>query len=180
MKFYYILIIHTLFIYSCANTKTEVQDVYFKMPKKEKLIPSLEYHNEIIATRDISSSCADVLLNNAGPSSEVIVELIPLADRRLKLLNLVYSNQDQDIAKCIQEILAKYEFPEFGLIDFKIIYRDGTYYPITKTFKCKTNHVGEKFKYVFEPYSTDEFKRSMPVWDAFILTLTMWTMGCDN
>ncbi|MBN1113795.1 MAG: hypothetical protein JXA66_00500 [Oligoflexia bacterium] len=163
---------------ACASTKIQVEDIYFKDPGRERLIQSSEYHNEVIATKDISKICSDIILNNAGPSENIQVELLPLDDGRIRLLNITYSRQDIEIALCIEEVLQKYEFPAFGIVNFRKKYEDGTYYSFSKVFKCKTKHTGEKFTYVFEPYSSDELRQTMPLWDGFIITLTSWTLGC--
>jgi hypothetical protein len=180
MNYFFVFVMACLALFSCASSRIELEDVYFKNPSKDRLISSVEYHNEVIARKDISPICADIIINNAGPSKNIIVELKPVGDGRVRLINMIYDRQDQDIAYCIQEVLQKYDFPELSIVNFKKVYRDGTYYSFSKVFKCRSNNYDEKFRYEFEPFTADEFKRAFSTWDAFVVSLSAWSLGCRS
>jgi len=168
----------SFFLSSCVSTVIKLDDVYYAPKDKARLINSKEYHKEVIARKDISPICADMIKNGIAPSSRIIVELKILNNNRLKLLNLIYEIEDKDKANCIEEIILKYDFPSFSVVDYKKIYPNNTYYNFSRVFKCTSKNINQTIKYEILPYTTDEFNRSLSVWDYLIINLSSYTLGC--
>lgn len=174
----YLLLLLTMF--SCVSTEIVLDDVYYAPNEKAKLINSKEYHKEILIRKDISPICSDMILNAVAPSSKIIVEIKVLANNKLKLINSIYSSEDKDIAECIDEVLLKYEFPTFSVVDYKKTYPNNTYYNFSKVFKCSNKNINQIIKYEMLPYTSDDFNRSLSVWDYLIINLSSFTMGCEE
>jgi len=167
------------FLYSCASTIIKLDEVYYAPKDKSRLINSKEYHKEVIARKDISFVCSDIILNALAPNSKIILELKILKNQKIKLLNIIYEIEDKDKASCIEEIILKYDFPSFSVIDYKKIYPNNTYYDFSRVFKCTSKNINQTIKYEILPFTTDDFNRSLSVWDYLIINISSFAMGCD-
>lgn len=179
MDYMKIFILFILFLTCCASTKINLDEVYYAPKDDERLIPAKDYHNEVMAKRDFSPICADMLLNGVAPSSKIIIEIKVLKEDKLKLVNSIYRPEDKDLANCIEELILKYEFPKFSIVDYKKTYLNNTYYSFSKPFKCSSKNINQTIKYEMEPYTADDFYRSLSVWDYLVINLTSFTMGCE-
>lgn len=172
----YLLLFFTFF--SCASSEIKLDEVYYSPKDRTRLINSNEYHKEIIARKDISPVCSDMILNKIAPSYPIILELKVLNNNKLKLLNIIYQTEDKDKAACIEEIILKYDFPSFSVVDYKKVYPNNTYYNFSRVFKCSNKNINQTIKYEILPYTTDDFNRSLSIWDYLIINLSSFAMGC--
>ena len=166
--------------FACVSTGIKLDDVYYAPKGKTKLINSKEYHKEVLVRKDFSPICSDMILNAVAPSSKIIIEIKVLENNKLKLINSVYTPEDKDFAECINEILLKYEFPKFGVVDYQKTYPNNTYYNFSKIFKCSSKNINQIIKYDMQPYTSNDFNRSLSVWDYLIINLSAFTMGCEK